>query len=142
MEYSIGQVAERQGLTTHTLRYYDKEGLLGKIRKNSVGLRRFSEEDLNRLTIIECLKATGLRLKDIKHYFDLCAQGESTLQERMKLFENQKLNLEKQMQEIRQNMERIDFKIRYYQEAIKNGEKDIYLRNKKLAAEKERLFKK
>jgi DNA-binding transcriptional MerR regulator len=142
MEYSIGQVAEKLGLTTHTLRYYDKEGLLPKIRKNSAGLRRFSDEDVNRLYILECLKATGLQLKEIKHYFDLCEKGDSSLSERLAIFQKQKERLEKQIQDLNQNIARIKFKIEYYQEALQGGEKGIFERNKKLAKEKEELFKK
>ena len=141
MEYTIGQVAQKTGLTTHTLRYYDKENLLPKIRKNSAGIRRYTDEDLNHLAILECLKATGLQLKDIKHYFDLCLQGEKTLQERRELFCRQKARLEQQMQELQQNMERINFKIRYYDEAFKGGEKGIYERNKQLLEDKKKLFK-
>ncbi|MBR1606031.1 MAG: MerR family transcriptional regulator [Alphaproteobacteria bacterium] len=140
MEYSIGQVAQRFGLTTHTLRYYDKEGLLS-IRKNSSGLRRFSEEDINRLIIIDCLKATGLRLKEIKHYFDLCRLGEQTLEERRQLFYEQEKRLKQQLVELQQNLARIEFKIKYYNEALRGGEKGIYERNASLAAEKKKLFK-
>ena len=56
--YSIGEVAKLMGLTTHTLRFYDKEGLLPNVRKNSAGLRRFTEEDINWLLILDCLKST------------------------------------------------------------------------------------
>ena len=89
---------------------------------------------------MECLKATGLQLKDIKHYFDLCRQGEKSLQERRELFCRQKARLQQQMLELQQNMERINFKIRYYDEAFKGGEKGIYERNKQLAQDKKRLF--
>ena len=142
MEYSIGEVAEKLGLTTHTLRYYDKERLLPRVRKNSAGLRRFSDEDVNRLYILECLKATGLQLKEIKHYFDLCEKGDSSLSERLAIFQKQKERLEKQIQDLNQNIARIKFKIEYYQEALQGGEKGIFERNKKLAKEKEELFKK
>ena len=71
MEYTIGQVARRMGVTAHTLRFYDKEGLLPNVRKNSAGIRRFSEEDLNWLGVLECLKSTGMQLKDIKHYLEI-----------------------------------------------------------------------
>ena len=64
MRYSIGQVAQKMGLTAHTLRYYDKEGLLPFVKKNSSGLRMFSDEDIDWLVVIECLKGTGMQLKD------------------------------------------------------------------------------
>ena len=82
MRYSIGQVAKKLGLTAHTLRYYDKEGLLPFVRKGSSGARVFEDEDVDWLIIIECLKGTGMQLKDIKKYMDLCQQGDATVGER------------------------------------------------------------
>lgn len=140
MEYTIGQVAKRMGITTHTLRFYDKEGLLPHVRKNSVGIRRFSEDDLNWLGVLECLKSTGLQLKDIKHYLDLCRQGNASLPERMDIFLRQKKRIEEQMAALQQNMEKIKFKIKYYEAAIADGEENLYARHPELAAEREKLF--
>ena len=94
MRYSIGQVAKKLGLTAHTLRYYDKEGLLPFVRKGSSGARVFEDEDVDWLIIIECLKGTGMQLKDIKKYMDLCQQGDATVGERLGLFKRQKEKLE------------------------------------------------
>ena len=66
MGYTIGQAAKKSGLSPYTLRFYEKEGLLPNIRKNSAGLRVFSEEDINWLQMIECLKGTGMSLKKHK----------------------------------------------------------------------------
>lgn len=77
MYYSIGQVAAKTGLTVHTLRYYEKEGLLPFVRKSSSGLRMFSDNDLGWLSIIECLKETGMPLKGIKQYIDWFREGDS-----------------------------------------------------------------
>ena len=68
MGYSIGQVAKKTGLTAHTLRYYEKEGLLPFVQKSGSGLRVFSDNDLDWLAMIECLKETGMSLKGIKQY--------------------------------------------------------------------------
>ncbi|MBO5038331.1 MAG: MerR family transcriptional regulator [Alphaproteobacteria bacterium] len=140
MRYTIGQVAKKLGLTAHTLRYYDKEGLLPFVKKGSSGARVFEDDDLDWLLILECLKATGMHLKDIKKYMDLCLVGDSTLQERMNMFVRQKKRIEEQMQQLNKYMEKIDFKIAYYTEAVKNGSADIYKKNKYLAQERERIF--
>lgn len=140
MRYTIGQVAKKLGLTAHTLRYYDKEGLLPFVKKGSSGARVFEDDDLDWLLILECLKATGMHLKDIKKYMDLCLVGDSTLQERMNMFVRQKKRIEEQMQQLNKYMEKIDFKIAYYTEAVKNGSTDIYKKNKYLAQERERIF--
>ena len=66
MGYSIGQVSKKTGLGVHTLRYYEKEGLLPFVSKTSSGLRTYSDNDLGWIKMIECLKATGMPLTGIK----------------------------------------------------------------------------
>lgn len=139
--YSIGEVAAKTGLSTYTLRFYEKEGLLPNIRKNSAGLRRFSEDDLGWLYILDCLKSTGLPLKEIRHYFELIKRGDETLAERLQIFENQKIRLEKQIEILQNNMEKINFKIKYYQAAMRDGEKNVFDKNLSLKEERKRLFK-
>lgn len=141
MIYSIGEVAKKTGLTTHTLRYYDKEGLLPKIKKSASGIRYFTEEDLLNILILECLKSTGLSLKQIKHYFDLCKMGTKTLNERLDIFYTQRAHLEQEIKNIRENLKRIDFKIRYYKEYIKSGVNPMSDKNNPLSKEKQKLFK-
>ncbi|MBQ9271870.1 MAG: MerR family transcriptional regulator [Alphaproteobacteria bacterium] len=138
--YSIGDVAKLMGVTTYTLRYYEKEGLLPNIRKNSAGLRRFSEQDLVWLNILECLKSTGLPLKEIKHYLELSKDGDKTVKERMEIFLTQKKRLERQIQALKDNMEKINFKIKYYEAAIQDGEKNVLSKHRDLEAERKRLF--
>ena len=139
--YSIGEVAKQIGVSTHTLRFYDKEGLLPDVHKNSAGLRRFTQEDVNWLKIMECLKSTGLPLKEIKHYLQLSKLGDATLQERLQIFQKQKQRLEEQIKELKNNMERINFKIKYYKAALHDGEADVFSKNDELQQERERLFK-
>ena len=86
MSYSIGEAAKMVGLTAHTLRFYDKEGLLPFVRKTSSGLRAFTESDIEWLKIIECLKGTGLPLKQIKQYIDWCMEGDATIPQRLNMF--------------------------------------------------------
>ena len=140
MSYTIGQVAKKMGLTAHALRYYDKEGLLPFVHKSSSGQRVFSEEDLDWLVIIDCLKGTGMQLKDIKLYIDWCQEGDSTLRQRLDMFKSQKTKLEQQMMQLQQYMEKINYKIAWYTEAVANGGIDKVKQNKCLAAEKERIF--
>lgn len=140
MRYTIGQVAKKLGLTAHTLRFYDKEGLLPFVKKGSSGARIFEDDDIDWLLILDCLKGTGMHLKDIKRYMDLCQAGDSTLQQRLEMFQSQKIKIEEQIQQLKQYMERVDFKIAYYNEAVKSGSVNIYERNKCLADAKKRVF--
>ena len=70
MEYSIGRVSEMFGLPVSTLRYYDKDGLFPNIERVS-GIRKFSDRELESLRVIECLKKSGLEIKDIKQFMEL-----------------------------------------------------------------------
>lgn len=121
MGYSIGQVAKKTGLTAHTLRYYQKEGLLPFLQKSSSGLRIFSDNDLGWLGLIECLKETGMPLKDIKQYIDWYLEGDTTLPQRLDMFRNQKTRVEAQIKQFQKHLEKIEFKIALYEEAVKRG---------------------
>lgn len=124
MGYSIGQVAQKTGLTTHTLRYYEKEGLLPFVRKNSSGLRVFSDNDLGWLAMIECLKETGMPLKGIKQYIDWFEEGDSTLPQRLEMFRSQKEKIEGQIALFQKHLAKIEYKISLYQEAVRLGSLD------------------
>ena len=140
MGYSIGQVAQKTGLSTHTLRYYEKEGLLPFVKKSGSGLRIFSDSDLGWLAMIECLKETGMPLKGIKQYIDRFIEGDSTLQNRLDMFRAQKTHIEEQIAQLQKHMEKINYKIKLYEEAVKKGSLDIASANKRLREERNRLF--
>lgn len=129
MGYSIGQAAKKKGLTAHTLRYYDKEGLLPFVKKSSSGQRVFAETDLEWLDMIECLKGTGMPLKDIKQYLDWFVEGDSTLPQRLEMFKKQKVKLDAQIALLKKHMDKIEYKIALYTAAVKEGSMDQVLEN-------------
>lgn len=86
--YTIGQVSEQFDLPVSTLRYYDKEGLFPALTRTS-GIRRFGEQELEALRVIECLKRSGLEIKEIKQFMEWCAQGSETYPQRHALFVQQ-----------------------------------------------------
>jgi DNA-binding transcriptional MerR regulator len=124
--YSIGEVAEKLKLTVYTLRYYDKEGLLPFVERTPSGIRIFTETDLGTLKVIECLKATGMPIKDIKTFIDWCGEGDYTLQQRYDMFIERKAAVEAQMEELRKTMEVIEHKCRYYKTALEAGTEEIH----------------
>lgn len=130
MEYTISQIAQRMGVTVPTLRYYDKEGLLSFVEKKPNGTRVFKDEDFQWLDIITCMKNSGMSIKDIKTYMDLCEEGDSTLKERLAVFFERKKSVQKQIDELNQVMETIDHKILYYETAIEAGTEAIHNPNK------------
>jgi len=126
MAYSIGEVAKKLNLTIYTLRYYDKEGLIPFVERTPNGTRVFKESDLDALKIIECLKATGMPIKDIKNFIDWCSQGDSSLQQRYDMFIERKAVVEAQMEELKKTIEVIEHKCWYYKTALEAGTEDIH----------------
>lgn len=121
--YSIGQVSEKFSLPVSTLRYYDKEGLLPNIERSS-GIRKFSDRDLETLRIIECLKKSGLEIKDIRQFIQWCADGSSTYHQRQELFLKQKECVEKELERLKKTEAMLQFKCWYYEQAINDGNED------------------
>lgn len=123
MAYSIAKTAKMFGVTAHTLRYYDKEGLLPFVERTPSGLRSFTESDLEWLKTIMCLKNTGMPIKEIKQFIDLCLEGESTFERRLEIIRRQKENVEAQMSDLKKNYDYVLFKEQYYLNAIKERNK-------------------
>lgn len=118
--YTIGQVAKLYNFPISTLRYYDKEGLFPNLKRQS-GIRQFDDKDLESLRIIECLKASGLGISDIKRYFELCQQGNSTYAERRELFEKRKKAVEAEIERLNKTLDLLKYKCWYYDKAIEDG---------------------
>lgn len=118
--YTIGQVSEMTGLPISTLRYYDKEGLFPHMERVS-GMRRFGEQELEALHVIECLKASGLEIRDIRQFMQWCTEGASSYPKRRQLLERQKETLEAQMDDLRRSLAMLQFKCWYYEQAMRDG---------------------
>ncbi len=118
--YTIGQVSEMFGLPVSTLRYYDKQGLFPGIQRVS-GVRKFGDRDLEAIRIIECLKKSGLEIRDIKQFMDWCVQGESTYAQRLEMFEKQKKNVEAEIRHMNKVFDMLRFKCWFYEQALADG---------------------
>ena len=118
--YSIGQVSEMFDIPVSTLRYYDKEGLFPDLERSS-GIRRFGEQELELLRVIDCLKKTGLEIKDIKRFVDMVQEGPSTYGERRELFEARKVQAEQEIERMQKALAMVKFKCWYYETAQKDG---------------------
>ncbi|WP_417303311.1 MerR family transcriptional regulator [Ellagibacter isourolithinifaciens] len=121
--HTIGQVSEMFQIPISTLRYYDKEGLFPDMARSS-GIRKFSETELEALRVIECLKKSGLEIKEIRQFMEWCSEGSSTYADRKRLFEARKASMEAKMRELEKNMAMIDFKCWYYEQALADGNED------------------
>lgn len=121
--YTIGQVSEMCGLPVSTLRYYDKEGLFPGMRRES-GIRKFDETAIEALRIIECLKKSGLEIKEIKQFMAWCAEGSETYTLRRDLFLKRKKAVEEEIERMERTLALINYKCWYYEEAIKDGNEE------------------
>ena len=120
MTYTIGQVAEMFDLPISTLRYYDKEGLFPSLERKS-GIRKFSEVEIDALRVIECLKGSGLEIRDIKKFMDWCTQGPETYAQRKELFERRLAALEEEMARLSRMRDMLKYKCWYYENALADG---------------------
>lgn len=121
--YTIGQVAEMFDLPISTLRYYDKQGLFPQLIRES-GIRKFSENEIEALRVIECLKKSGLEIKDIKLFMDWCAEGPATYADRFQLIRNQKERVEAEIKQLHNTLDMLKFKCWYYSKAMEDGNED------------------
>ena len=121
--YSIGQVSEMFGIPVSTLRYYDKEGLFPNLERSG-STRRFGEGELELLRVIDCLKKTGLEIRDIKRFVDMVQEGPSTYAARKELFEARKVQAEEEIECMQKALAMVKFKCWYYERAMADGSED------------------
>ena len=121
--YTIGQISEMFDIPVSTLRYYDKEGLFPGLERSS-GIRRFSDREAEALRVIECLKASGLEIRDIKQFMHWCTLGSETYADRKALFEDRRAAVEEEIRELERTLSMLKFKCWYYETAMKDGNED------------------
>ena len=121
--YTIGQVSEMFDLPVSTLRYYDREGLFPDIERRS-GIRRFGERELEALRVIECLKLSGLEIREIKQFMQWCAEGSSTYELRRQMFERRRQAVEEEIRRLQRTLDMLNFKCWYYDTAIADGSEE------------------
>lgn len=123
--YKISEVSKMFNIPVSTLRYYDKEGLFLTLKRES-GIRLFSDQDLEALRVIECLKRSSLEIKDIKLFMDWCKKGSSTYQNRYELIQNQKEKVIKEIERLNKTLDMLKYKSWYYSKLLEGGsEKSI-----------------
>lgn len=122
-EYSIGQVAKQFGLPVSTLRYYDREGLFPGLERSG-GIRRFGPQELERLRLIECLKRSGLEIRDIRQFMEWCTEGSGTYAQRLELFVRQEERVRAELDKLQKALDVIRFKRWYYEHALQDGNEE------------------
>ena len=120
--YTIHEVCEKTGLTAHTLRYYEKEQLLPNVGRSAGGFRQYSDEDLETLGVICCLKNTGMSLQDISRFMALTREGDRTLRERYELLMRHRETVLVRMQQMQKHLDKVTWKVNFYAEKLKEYE--------------------
>ncbi len=124
MFYTIGEMGKKIGVAPSTLRYYDKMGLLPFVERSKAGTRVFKDSDYEWLNVIECLKKTGMELKDIKKLVEMAMDGDKTIEPRLELITKQKNAVSQQINELQETLKTLEFKEWYYLTAKEMGTTD------------------
>lgn len=121
MLYTVGEIAKVLGVPASTLRYYDKEGLLPFVERSSGGIRMFSQKDYEWLKVIECLKQSGLSIREIRNFIHMAMEGDSSLSGRLELFQTRRDAVKKQLEDMQETLALLEYKCWYYEQAMKDG---------------------
>lgn len=121
MLYTIGEMAKLVDVPPSTLRYYEQEGLLPHVERSRGGMRMYTEADYERLMIVDCLKQSGLSIREIKSFMSLAAEGDASLEQRLSLFRRRRAAVEDQMAALRETLQLLEYKCWYYETALAAG---------------------
>lgn len=124
--YTIKEVADKMDVSEHTLRFWAKSGFFPFVKRNENNIRQFSENDLDWVKIVKCLRSVGTENKAIKRYIDLCIQGDSTIRERYQIILETKEKALQQMKELKQQLALLDYKENFYKNLIQHNLKDSW----------------
>ena len=124
-ELTIAEVAERTGLTRHTLRYYERDGLMLGVDRAGSGHRRYSERDLGWIELITKLRATGMPIREVRRHAELVRAGDGNEGERLALLRAHRKRVRAQIETMTAYLAGIDLKISYYADACESP--DSYL---------------
>ncbi|WP_426247097.1 MerR family transcriptional regulator [Nocardioides sp. LHG3406-4] len=114
MSLTIAETAERTGLTAHTLRYYERDGLMLSVDRSTAGHRRYNEGDLEWIGMITRLRRTGMPIRDIRRYAELVRSGDGTEAERMAVLRRHREQVRAQLDETQAHLTLIERKIEWY----------------------------
>jgi DNA-binding transcriptional MerR regulator len=117
--------ARRTGISVHTLRYYERAGLVvSPVNRSSGGRRRYSQLDLEWIGVCTGLRTTGMPIRVIRRYAELVAAGPGNERERLELLERHRAEVTARLEGIRQNLRLIDYKIDIYRGSLAAGDAD------------------
>ena len=126
MLYTVGEMAKKFDMAPSTLRYYDKEGLLPFVERSGGGIRMFKESDSEWIAVIECLKKTGMSIREIRRFIDWCIEGDATIEKRLELIDSRRRAVLKEIEKLNETLEMLDYKHWYYETAKAAGTTEVH----------------
>jgi MerR family transcriptional regulator, aldehyde-responsive regulator len=121
----IAEVSEQYGLSSDTLRYYERIGLIQPVNRSESGIRDYGEIDLRRVEFIKCMRSAGLPIEVLIEYVGLVQQGDRTIEARKEILVEQRALLAARLQEIQHTLDVLDHKIEVYENAVLKREKEM-----------------
>lgn len=122
---TITEVSRKYGLSADTLRYYERVGLIPKVNRNKSGVRNYTQEDCNWVEFIKCMRGAGLPIEVLIDYVEMFQQGDSTVNARKELLIDQRKALAEKIEEMKNTLARLDYKIDRYEKGLVMSEKDL-----------------
>ena len=122
---TISEVSKKYDLTSDTLRYYERIGLLTNVPRNQNGIRNYDEKACKRIEFIKCMRNSGVEIEILIEYMTLFEQGKTTVNARKNLLEEQKEKLLEKQKSISETLARLDYKIKIYEEIASGKRKDF-----------------
>ena len=113
-DLTVAEAAREAGVSAHTLRYYERAGLLARVDRDGAGHRSFTDEDIEWIVMVTRLRATGMPIRRIREYAELVWAGEGNERERLAIMGAHREEVLERLAEMQRNLELIDFKIDLY----------------------------
>jgi DNA-binding transcriptional MerR regulator len=121
----IAEVSDQYGISSDTLRYYERIGLIPPVNRNDNGIREYNELDLRRVEFIKCMRSAGLPVEVLIEYVGLVQQGDRTIRARKEILTEQRELLAARMKEMQKTLDILDHKIEVYENAVLKREKEM-----------------
>ena len=118
---TIKEVSEKYGISSDTLRYYERVGMIPPVERTEGGIRNYGEDDIKWVELVLCMRSAGLPIEAIIEYVRLSRLGDSTFKARLELLSEQREALISQKEKIDEMLSRLNYKISKYEEAVKTG---------------------
>jgi DNA-binding transcriptional MerR regulator len=121
----ISEVSQQSGISSDTLRYYERIGLIPPVNRNESGIRDYSELDVRRVEFIKCMRSAGLPIEVLIEYYGLVQEGDQTIEARKAILVEQRTQLTTRMEELQKTLDLLNYKIGMYENALVEKEQEL-----------------